>query len=49
MSLTAPPSGTVSGDVTLTATATDNVGVAGVQFLVNDAPFSAEDTPRPTV
>ncbi len=47
MSLTAPPSGTVSGAVTLSATATDNVGVAGVQFLVNGAPFGAEDTTAP--
>ena len=37
VSLTAPPAGTVSGTVTLTATATDNVGVSGVQFLVDNA------------
>ena len=35
--ITAPaPGATVSGTVTLTATATDNVGVAGVQFLVDN-------------
>jgi YVTN family beta-propeller protein len=43
VSVTAP-SGTVSGTVTLTATASDNVGVVGVQFLVNGAKFGAEDT-----
>ena len=37
--ITAPaPNATVSGTVTLTATATDNVGVAGVQFLVDNNP-----------
>ena len=30
---------TVSGTVTLTANATDNVGVAGVQFLVDNNPW----------
>ena len=48
VSLTAPANAaTVSGTVTLTATAADNVGVAGVQFLVNNAPFSAEVTEAP--
>ena len=48
MSLTAPAKNArVSGDVTLSATAADNVGVAGVQFLVNNAPFSAEVTEAP--
>ena len=45
VSLTAPANGaTVSGTVTLTATATDNVGVAGVQFLLDGATLGAEDT-----
>ena len=36
VSVTAPASGaTVSGTVTLSATASDNVGVAGVQFKVD--------------
>ena len=35
---------TVSGAVPLTANASDNVGVAGVQFLVNGIPVGAEDT-----
>ena len=47
VALTAPPGGTVSGTVTLTATASDDVGVAGVQFLVNDTPLGAEDTSSP--
>jgi YD repeat-containing protein len=33
--------------VTLTATASDNVGVAGVQFLVDGTPLAAEDTAAP--
>ena len=46
--LTAPPSGgTVSGQVTLLATATDNVGVAGVQFQVDGQNVGAEDTMSP--
>ena len=48
VSLTAPANGaTVSGTVTLTATASDNVGVAGVQFLVDGNPLGAEDTTSP--
>ena len=37
----------MSGTVTLSATATDNVGVAGVQFKVDGANLSAEDTSSP--
>jgi YVTN family beta-propeller protein/VCBS repeat-containing protein len=44
VSLTAPPSGTVSGELTLTAAAADNVGVEGVQFLVNGALFTEHTT-----
>ena len=48
VSLTAPASGaTVSGTVTLSATATDNVGVAGVQFLLDGIALGAEDTSSP--
>ena len=37
-SLTAPAAGTVvSGNVTVSANATDNIGVAGVQFLLDGA------------
>ena len=47
-SLTAPVAGTVvSGSVTVSASAADNVGVAGVQFLLDGAPLGAEDTTAP--
>ena len=47
--LTAPPAGgtSASGTVTLTANAADNVGVSGVQFLVDNAAQGAEDTTSP--
>ncbi len=45
--MTAPAAGTVSGTVTVTATATDAVGVAGVQFLLNGSPLGTEDTASP--
>ena len=45
VTLTAPSQGsTVSGMVTLTATATDNVGVVGVQFHLNGSNLGAEDS-----
>ncbi len=48
VTITAPASGaTVSGTTALTATATDAVGVAGVQFLLDGAPVGAEDTTSP--
>jgi glucose/arabinose dehydrogenase/PKD repeat protein len=47
VSVTSPAAGTVSGAVTLKASASDDVGVAGVQFLVDGAPFGAEDTSAP--
>src|SRR6185436_11124844 len=34
VSITSPPAGNVSGTINVNATATDNVGVAGVQFLL---------------
>jgi len=44
----APAQGaTITGTTTLTATATDNVGVAGVQFFVDGAAVQAEDTTSP--
>ncbi len=46
VTLTAP-TGTVSGTVTLTANATDNAGVAGVQFLVDGVALGAQDTTSP--
>src|SRR5207245_6438688 len=49
VSLTAPVSGaTVSGSAaTLSATASDNVGVAGVQFTLDGTPLGAEMTSAP--
>jgi len=48
VSLSAPANGaTVSGTVTLTATATDNVGVVGVQFKVDGVNAGTEDTSSP--
>lgn len=37
------PSATVSGTVNVNATAADNVGVVGVQFLLDGAPLGGED------
>jgi hypothetical protein len=46
--ITAPTGGaSVSGTVTIAATASDNVGVAGVQFLLDNNPLGAEDTTSP--
>jgi hypothetical protein len=48
VSIAAPSAGaTVSGSVTVTASAADNVGVAGVQFYVDGSPIGAEDTSAP--
>ena len=48
VSLTAPAAGaTVSGTVSVTANASDNVGVAGVQFTLDGANYGAEDTAAP--
>ena len=48
VSMTAPaPNATVSGSVTVSATASDNVGVVGVQFLLGGVPLGAEDTTAP--
>ena len=46
--MTAPAAGaTVRGTVAVTATATDDVGVAGVQFRLDGADLGAEDTSAP--
>ena len=46
--ITAPGSGTaVSGSVAVSATASDNVGVVGVQFRLDGANLGAEDTTAP--
>src|SRR5438094_807570 len=48
VSITAPINGsTVSGSVTVSANATDNVGVAGVQFKLDGANLGAEITAVP--
>jgi hypothetical protein len=47
-SMTAPNAGaTVSNSVTVSANASDNVGVVGVQFKLDGANLSAEDTSAP--
>lgn len=48
VSVTSPASGaTVSGRITVTATASDDRGVAGVQFLLDGVNSGAEDTAAP--
>jgi hypothetical protein len=47
ISITSPTGGTVSGTVTVQATASDNVGVVRVQFLLDGANLGAEDTSAP--
>jgi glucose/arabinose dehydrogenase/PKD repeat protein/fibronectin type 3 domain-containing protein len=47
-SITAPaPGSVVSGSVTVSASATDDVGVAGVQFLLDGTALGSEDTTAP--
>jgi len=48
VSVTAPLNGaTVLGTTAIAAIASDNVGVVGVQFYVDNAPLGAEDTVAP--
>ena len=48
VAITAPSAGaTVSGAITVSATAADNVGVAGVQFELDGQNLGAEDTTSP--
>jgi subtilisin family serine protease len=48
ISILAPASGgSVFGSVLVSASASDNVGVAGVRFLLDDQPFGAEVTAAP--
>jgi Big-like domain-containing protein len=48
VAMTAPANGAiVSGTITVSAEASDNVGVAGVQFQLDGAPLGAEDTEAP--
>jgi glucose/arabinose dehydrogenase/PKD repeat protein len=45
--LTGPPAGAVTGTVNVTATASDDVGVAGVQFQLDGTALGSEDTSAP--
>ena len=47
VTLTAPAAGTVTGTVTVSASASDVGGVAGVQFLLDGNSLGAEDTVAP--
>ena len=48
MAVTSPAAArTVSGTVTVAATRRDDIGVTGVQFLLDGAPLGAEDTTAP--
>ena len=48
VSITAPaPGAIVSNSVTVSASASDNVGVAGIQFKLNGSNLQAEDTSAP--
>ena len=47
VSVTAPASGNVSGTIHVTANATDNDAVLGVQFRLDGADLGAEDTTAP--
>jgi Concanavalin A-like lectin/glucanases superfamily/Domain of unknown function (DUF1929)/Bacterial Ig domain/Bacterial Ig-like domain/Galactose oxidase, central domain len=48
VTMTAPAAGaTVTGNVTVSASASDNVGVAGVQFKLDGADLAGEDTSAP--
>ena len=48
ISMTAPTNGsTVSGTITVSVTASDNIGVSGVQFLLDGINLQSEDTTSP--
>lgn len=48
VAITAPSTGqTVSGAVTISASASSSIGIAGVQFLIDGQPYRAEDTIAP--
>lgn len=47
INITAPSGGTVAGTVNVTANASDNAGVTGVQFLLDGANLGAEDLSSP--
>ncbi len=47
ITITAPAAGTVSGTLNVSANASDNVGVVGVQFLLDGASLGTEDIAAP--
>ena len=47
VSITAPAAGNVTGTMNVSANASDNVGVAGVQFLLNGVNLGTEDIAAP--
>ena len=47
VTMTAPASGTVAGLTTVSASVSDNVAIAGVQFYVDGAPLAAQVTTSP--
>ncbi len=47
MSITSPAAGTIAGILAVSAEATDNTGVVGVQFLLNGNNVGAEDLAAP--
>jgi hypothetical protein len=47
VSISTPVAGVVSGTIAVTATATDNLGVVGVQFMLDGVPLGAEDLTAP--
>ena len=47
INITAPAAGNVSGTINVTANASDNVGVVGVQFLLDGVNLGAEDITSP--
>ncbi len=47
VSITAPATGTVTGTINVNANAADNVGVMGVQFLLNGVNLGTEDVAAP--
>ncbi len=47
VAITAPTGGTVTGSIAVSATASDNVGVVGVQFKLDGVNLGEEDTASP--
>jgi hypothetical protein len=47
INITAPTAGEIQGTINITADANDNIGVAGVQFLLNSNPLGSEDVSLP--